>query len=130
MTSHDVIVLIWHVRTPQWLKYILLRLNIIIVFLFFQMLCRAIGILLHFFLTALFSWLLVEAWHLYALLVQTFTEQRKTDFRKRYYILGYGKQIRSKATLLSLLYEEPLTYRISAKIVTHSVTVPGQVSIS
>ena len=62
---------------------------LIICFYFLQMLCKAMGILLHFFLAGLFSWALVEGWHLYALLLQIFTEKKKC-FRKRYYILGYG----------------------------------------
>lgn len=66
-------------------------LQLMQVFCFFQMLCKAMGILLHFFLTAMFSWALVEAWHLYALLLQTYTKNKRTDVRKRYYILGYGE---------------------------------------
>lgn len=47
------------------------------------------GISLHFFLTAMFSWTLVEAWHLYLALVEVFCAQKKS-LLKRYYILGYG----------------------------------------
>lgn len=54
-----------------------------------QRLCKAVGIFLHFFLTAMFSWMLVEGWHLYLSLLKVFSSRKKT-FLKRYYLLGYG----------------------------------------
>ncbi|KAJ7379514.1 hypothetical protein OS493_015305 [Desmophyllum pertusum] len=52
-------------------------------------LCKAVGIALHFFVTAMFSWMLVEGWHLYLAIIKVFCAQNKS-FLKRYYILGYG----------------------------------------
>ena len=50
------------------------------------------GIALHFFLTAMFSWMLVEGWHLYLALVEVFFAQKRS-LLKRYYILGYGEPV-------------------------------------
>lgn len=48
------------------------------------------GIALHFFLAAMFAWMLVEGWHLYLAIIKVLSTQKKS-FLKRYYILGYGK---------------------------------------
>lgn len=50
------------------------------------------GIALHFFLTAMFSWMLVEGWHLYLALINVFCAQKKS-LLKRYYVLGYGETV-------------------------------------
>lgn len=52
-------------------------------------LCKAVGIALHFFLAAMFAWMLVEGWHLYLAIIKVLSTQKKS-FLKRYYILGYG----------------------------------------
>lgn len=48
------------------------------------------GIALHYFLTAMFSWMLVEGWHLYLAVIEVFSAQRRS-LLKRYYVLGYGE---------------------------------------
>ena len=55
-----------------------------------QWLCKAVGIALHFSLTAMFSWTLVEGWHLYLALIEVLCAQKRS-LLKRYYILGYGE---------------------------------------
>jgi len=40
----------------------------------------------------MFSWMLVEGWHLYLALIKVFSAQKKS-FLERYYILGYGKTV-------------------------------------
>lgn len=53
-----------------------------------QWACKTVAILLHFSLTALFCWMLVEGLHLYVLLVKVF---KRGSHIKKYCAIGWGK---------------------------------------
>ncbi|XP_015773950.1 PREDICTED: latrophilin-like protein LAT-2 [Acropora digitifera] len=52
----------------------------------------------------MFSWTLVEAWHLYLALVEVFCAQKKS-LLKRYYILGYGLPSGMTALSVAIFWE-------------------------
>lgn len=56
-------------------------------FISFQYVCMSMAILLHYFLLTMFSWMLVEGFHLYILLVQVFKTNRNF---KKYLAFGWG----------------------------------------
>ena len=62
----------------------------------FQYVCMSMAILLHYFLLTMFSWMLVEGFHLYILLVQVFKTNR--NFRK-YLAFGWGNFLSLYITL-------------------------------
>ena len=62
-----------------------------------QVLCKIIAITLHFFLLSTFSWMLMEGFHLYLLIISVFNTSSKLKF---YYLFGWGK----KASLLMILF--------------------------
>lgn len=74
-----------------WLNYITLtifsRLYSVVQCILFQYACMSMAILLHYFLLTMFSWMLVEGFHLYIMLVQVFKTNR--NFRK-YLAFGWG----------------------------------------
>ncbi|EDV26159.1 uncharacterized protein TRIADDRAFT_23992, partial [Trichoplax adhaerens] len=49
--------------------------------------CRVIAIVLHFFLLSMFSWMLMEGFHLYLQIISVFNTSSKL---KLYYIFGWG----------------------------------------
>lgn len=61
--------------------------NIRVLYILFQYACMSMAILLHYFLLTMFSWMLVEGFHLYIMLVQVFKTNR--NFRK-YLAFGWG----------------------------------------
>ena len=54
----------------------------------FQYVCMGIAIALHYFLLAMFCWMLIEGFHLYVMLVRVFN---KHDNFKKYLAAGWGK---------------------------------------
>ena len=54
----------------------------------FQTACTSVAILLHYFFTAAFSWMLAEGMHLYTKVVSVFSNGSKLKF---YYIIGWGE---------------------------------------
>lgn len=52
--------------------------------------CTSIAVLLHFFYTATFTWMLCEGVHLYIKIVSVFEAEGKSK-RYFYYLLGWGK---------------------------------------
>ena len=63
---------------------------------FFQSVCMAMAICLHYFLIAMFCWMLVEGVHLYLMLVRVF---QSGSHMKKYMAIGWGK-----STILNTLY--------------------------
>lgn len=53
----------------------------------FQKMCSVVAGVLHYFLTAAFLWMSIEAYHLYHLIVLVFT--REESCRSHYFIIGY-----------------------------------------
>ena len=63
-------------------------INIICFVVFHKTVCMAMAISLHYALTALFCWMLVEGFHLYILLVKVF---KRANHLIRYLVFGWGK---------------------------------------
>lgn len=93
-------------------------------------LCKAVGIALHFFLTAMFSWMLVEGWHLYLALIKVFSAQKKS-FLERYYILGYGLPTGMTALSMAIFWDNYGTGKICwmTDIVLFSLFLPPVVVV-
>ena len=55
----------------------------------YQWACKTVAITLHYSLTALFCWMLVEGIHIYVLLVKVF---KRGSHLKKYCAIGWGKR--------------------------------------
>ncbi|RDD37689.1 Adhesion G-protein coupled receptor D1, partial [Trichoplax sp. H2] len=65
-------------------------------------LCTAMAILTHFFCVATFSWMLIEAIHLYFLIITVFTKKNRISI---YYFVGWGLPIITVAVTLTAKFE-------------------------
>ena len=63
----------------------------ILILLKFQEICKAFAIALHLAYTCVFSWMLVEAIHLYRLLIIVYGSEK--DLKRVYYAVGYGNYV-------------------------------------
>lgn len=71
--------------------YIMQPLSLLRHMLLFQILCRVIAVGLHYLFSAAFTWMCIEGFHLYVMIVSVF---RADSMRmKYYYLIGWGKEV-------------------------------------
>lgn len=73
-------------------------------FVWWQIVCSIVAMLLHFMFLAAFAWMCLEGYQLYVMLIEVFEGERSR--RKWYYLFGYGIPLVTVCVTAGLRYSE------------------------